>query len=92
MNSIRICTAAVKVKIKKTGQELIIPCHRHADGFYCMKLFGYRPDDYTILGTGFLDQHRNYYDRYEAYKIAVSAGQIYPSVEANHELYSEDLW
>lgn len=88
----RICAAAVKVKIKKTGQELTIPCHRHSDGFYCMKLFGYKPDDYIILGTGFLDEHRNYYDRISAYKIAVGAGQVYPSIEVNHELYSEDLW
>ena len=92
MNSKRICAAAVKVKIKKTGQELIIPCHRHADGFYCMKLFGYKPDEYIILGTGFLDQHRNYYDRVEAYRIVVAANQIKPSIEVNHELYSEDLW
>lgn len=92
MNSKRICTAAVKVKIKKTGQELIIPCHRHADGFYCLKLFGYKPDDYIILGTGFLDQHRNYYDRIAAYQIAVAANQIQFKVDSNHELFSEDLW
>lgn len=87
-----ITAAAVKVQIKATGQELIIPCHRHADGFYCMKLFGYKPGDYTILGTGFLDEHRNYYNRMEAYGIAVNSGQLIPSIHDNHELYSEDLW
>lgn len=88
----RICTAAVRVLIKKNKKELIIPCHRHCDGFYILKLFGYKPDDYIILGTGFLDEHRNYYDRIEAYKIAAQAYQINPTVNGLHELYSEDLW
>lgn len=87
-----ICAAAVRVVMKNTGQELIIPCHRHCDGFYILKLFGYKPDDYKILGTGFLDEHRNYYDRVSAYGIAVAANQVMPSIEVNHELYSEDLW
>lgn len=87
-----ITTAAIWIKMKDSGQDLIIPCHRHGDGFYILKLFGYKPTDYTIVNQGFLDENHQFLNRVDAYRHAVNCNQISYSPVGLHELFSEDLW
>lgn len=87
-----ITAAAVKVRIRKTKQELTIPCHRHHDGFYILKLFGYAPEDYDILGQGFFNEKREFLTRQEAYWEAVRCNQHNGRRSKLGELFSEDLW
>lgn len=52
--------------------------------------------DYKNNKEGFLDDQGNFLDRYEAYNLAVSTGQINrrkgEQFYQGPELYSEDIW
>ena len=88
-----IVKAAVKIMDLRQNKELIIPCHRHCDAFYILKEFGYKKNiDYKEIAQGFLDDEDNFYDRYEAYKHALSLNQISKETIVYKELFSEDLW
>lgn len=87
-----IAAAAVKVQIKATKEELIIPCHRHSNGFYILKLFGFRPGDYKILDQGFLNEKGEFLNRQDAYWEAVRCHQYNGRRSMIGELFSEDLW
>ena len=84
------------VQIQDLRQNIIweIPCHRHSDAFYILKMMGYKKDiDYKELAQGFLDEEDNFYTRIEAYKHAYYNEQIDKMQDYKvKELFSEDLW
>ena len=87
-----IVKAAVKVLNLHTKEDMIIPCHRHCDAFYILKMFNMRRDiDYIELAQGFLDEHDNFYNRIAAKKHAQEFNQLKENTRCA-ELYSEDLW
>ena len=87
-----IVKAAVKILNLKTNEEMIIPCHRHCDAFYILKLFNMRQSvDYKQIAQGFLDEHDNFYNRVDAWKHAWEHKQIEGEYKPT-ELFSEDLW
>lgn len=87
-----IVKAAVKVLNLHTNEEMIIPCHRHCDAFYILKLFNMRQNvDYKQIAQGFLDEHDIFYNRVEAWKHAWEHKQIENECQPT-ELFSEDLW
>lgn len=92
-----ITRAAVKILNLHTNEEIVIPCHRHCDAFYILKVFNMRRNiDYKELAQGFLDEDGIFYTRVEAWKHAFCNGQL-TSIPLNDkyqptELYSEDLW
>ena len=86
-----IVKAAVKILNLHTNEEMIIPCHRHSDAFYILKLLNMRQSqDYTQLVQGFLDENDNFYNRLDAKKHAKLCHQITDT--EYEELFSEDLW
>lgn len=86
-----ITKAAVVILNLHTKKEITIPCHRHCDAFYILKMFNMRRDiDYIELAQGFLDEHDKFYNRVEAWKHAVDCKQI--ESDTCTELFSEDLW
>lgn len=87
----KITSAAVLIKDLRQDKEFFIPCHRHADAYYSLMEFGYKPHiDYETIAEGFLDSQWNFLNRFEAYARAVECGQI--DSRGDIELYSEDLW
>ena len=87
-----IVKAAVKIFDKKQNKEWIIPVHRHCDAFYILKEFGYTKEDYKEIAQGFLDEYNHFYLRIDAYRHALSCGQIQEDSCEYKCLYSEDLW
>ena len=88
-----IVKAAVMVLNLHTKKEMIIPCHRHCDAFYILKMFNMRRDiDYIELAQGFLDENDKFYNRIDAWKHALEHKQIDGEYEYPTELYSEDLY
>ena len=88
-----IVKAAVKVLNLHTNEEMIIPCHRHCDAFYILKMFNMRRNiDYVELAQGFLDEHDKFYDRVEAWKHAWQHKQIDGDYNKPTELFSEALY
>lgn len=87
----KITSAAVLIKDLRQDKEFFIPCHRHADAYYTLMEFGYKPKiDYRTIEEGFLDSQWNFLNRSEAYKRAIECNQI--NYKKDIELYSEDLW
>lgn len=83
------------VQIQDFRQNIIweIPCHRHSDAFYILKMMGYKRDiDYKELAQGFLDEKDNFYTRVEAWNEAYKCNQLLIIDYTSKELYSEDLW
>ena len=91
-----IVKAAVKILNLHINEEMVLPCHRHCDAFYILKLFNMRRDiDYKELAQGFLDENDKFYNRVEAWKHAWWHRQIQANEEEYYqckELFSEDLW
>lgn len=88
-----IVKAAVKVLNLHTNEEMIIPCHRHCDAFYILKMFNMRRDiDYAELAQGFLDENDKFYNRVEAWHEAYKYRQLKMVDPSHRELFSEDLW
>lgn len=75
-----------------------IPCHRHCDAFYILKMMGYKKNvDYKEIAQGFLDENDVFYNRVDAWKHAWQSLQLPNSANINTEirpteLFSEDLW
>lgn len=87
-----IAKAAVMVLNLHTKKEMIIPCHRHCDAFYILKMFGMRRDiDYVELAQGFLDENDKFYNRIAAKKHAQESNQLKENTRCA-ELFSEDLY
>lgn len=87
-----ITHAAVKFNIN--GNEIIIPCHRHADAYMTVHVL--RPDISARPNSkneGFLNEKDEFLTRQEAWVEAQRCNQILNYEEAIiGELYSEDLW
>ena len=88
-----IVNAAVKVLNLHTNEEMIIPCHRHCDAFYILKIFNWKKNvDYKEIEQGFLDEKDKFYNRVEAWHEAYKHHQLKMVNPSLHELFSEDLW
>lgn len=90
-----IVKAAVKVLNLHTNEEMIIPCHRHCDAFYILKIFNWKKNvDYKEIEQGFLDEKDKFYNRVQAYDHALYEWQLNEDILEEHrkELFSEDLW
>lgn len=87
-----ICAA-----IKDTRTGAVFGGIRHSNIYSAMHDAGITPPREKAI-EGFLDEKNNFYDRYEAYYIAMTNGQM--SANARHykldkgerELFSEDLY
>ena len=87
-----ICAA-----IKDTRTGAVFGGIRHGDIYSAMYDAGITPPRDAAI-QGFLDEKNNFYDRYEAYNIAMNNGQMsavtrhYKLDKGERELYSEDLY
>ena len=70
---------------------------RHGDIYSAMHDAGITPPKDTAI-EGFLDEKNNFYNRYEAYNIAMTNGQLSATTRQHkrdigeRELFSEDLY
>lgn len=99
-----IAKAAIKIRIPIRNEEVIIPCHRHADAYEILNALHYRDGkEYYVLAEGFLDDNDNFLSRIEAWHEAKRCNQFTQeykdelSREIYHpatprRLYSEDMW
>lgn len=87
-----ICAA-----IKDTRTGAVFGGIRHGYIYSAMHDAGITPPHEKAI-EGFLDEKNNFYDRYEAYDIAMTNGQIsaaarqYKRDKGEKELFSEDLY
>ena len=71
---------------------------RHGDCYTTMARMNLPPKSKRKETEGFLDQHGNFYNRYEAFNNVRATGQLcatalaYKREKGETELYSEDLW
>lgn len=95
-----ILCAAIKFHIEKTGNDVVVPCWRHAEAYKIMKSLGFQPKDgYKEVAQGFITTDNEFLDRKEAYEYAIKCGQISQTArwykedhEEIAELYSEDIY
>ena len=93
-----IISSAIKIKLKETGEKIIIHCHRHHYGYFMLKQLGFQPGDYERVSSGFIDHKGTYMTREQAYEHALECGQISATIREQKEksnckeLFSEDLW
>jgi len=96
MHNSRIICAANKL-LYNNGKIAIIAGARHWDKLM-HNLVDCIDKDFMELEQGFIDQYGNFYDRYEAWTIAETNGQIIRRVggdttlEGNGRLFSENLY
>ena len=87
-----ICAA-----IKDTRTGAVFGGIRHGFIYSAMHDAGIAPPHEKAI-EGFLDEKGNFYDRYEAYDIAMTNGQMsatarhYKKDKGERELFSEDLY
>lgn len=87
-----ICAA-----IKDTRTGAVFGGIRHSDIYSAMHDAGITPPRADAI-EGFLDEMRNFYDRYEAYVVAMNNGQMRATTrqlkrnKGEKELFSEDLY
>ena len=87
-----ICAA-----IKDTRTDAVFGGIRHGDIYSAMQDAGITPPHEAGI-EGFLDEKNNFFDRYEAYKLAMTNGQMsatarqYKRDRGERELFSEDLY
>ena len=98
---IMILASAIKYKIHKTGEEVVLCGARHGDIFKQLKGLGFEAGKgYKQIAQGFIDHKNNFLTREEAYEHAKMCGQICDKIiyerENNNifdkEMISEDLW
>ena len=66
-----VAKAAVKIRVPIRDEEVIIPCHRHADAYEILNALGYRDGkEYTVVAEGFLDEDDNFMSRKRAWHEA----------------------
>ena len=88
-----IVKAAVMIEDLRQNSIWAIPCHRHSDAFYILKMMGYKKNiDYKEIEQGFLDEHDKFYNRVEAWHEAYKYRQLKMVDPSYHELFTEDLW
>lgn len=88
--------AAVKFHISATDKNVVVACRRHCEAFYLLRDLGFDPKQgYRVLAQGFITTTGLFLDRKQAYRHAVSCGQLSDTVMRNvlnEELFSEDLY
>ena len=96
-----VAKAAVKIRVPIRDEEVIIPCHRHADDYEILNALHYRDGkEYYALVEGFLDENDNFMTRAEAFEEALRCEQLNETFYNSETvaavrsriLYSEDLW
>ncbi len=96
-----ILAAAIKYKIEKTGEEVILCGCRHGDIFQQLRALGFDPrDGYEEIEQGFIMHDGKFLDRRTAFKYARECGQLSERLYDdklrmygnNPELISKDLW
>lgn len=88
INQTRIVCAALQF-----DGGFIVPGPRHFDEIMHPIISKANPGRTTKVVQGFIDQRGNFYDRQQAYKIAMEAGQISRRVGGDEgTLYSENLY
>lgn len=95
----RVIVCAANKYILNNGEELIIPCVRHANPVLYAQLSVLKEAgviDKTLCtpgNQGFIDQYYNWWSREDAYIIAENADQIdHDRNGHDHELFSEGLY
>lgn len=95
----RVIVCAANKYILNNGEELIIPCVRHANPVLSAQLnvlkeAGVLDKAHCLPNNqGFIDQYYNWWSREDAYIIAKHADQIdYERNGHDHELFSEGLY
>lgn len=93
-----VCSA-VKLKIEKTGEEVILCGPRHHFVYEQLAGLGFKPKKgYDVLIDGFVDEKGNFMNREDAFKYAIKIGQVNANIRNEYwkgtkvQLYSEDLW
>lgn len=92
-----IICAALLVENKDTKEQVVMPCFRHGNGFQMMQEFCLR-DKWKVIEQGFITHENVFLNRIEAYKHALSCGQLsaankrYKEENREVKLYSEDLY
>lgn len=76
------------LKCSWATQTLTITAKRHADAYEQLATIKTKPLE---VEEGFVDENWNFYNRFQAVKIAKMFKQI-PADFQGVELYSEDLW
>lgn len=94
-----ILASAIKFKIEKTNEEVVLCGARHGNIFAQLKPLGFEPQGgYKEIEQGFIDHHNNFLTREEAYEHAKEIGQLCCRIVHDREttygtnLISEDLW
>lgn len=96
-----ILASAIKYRIEKTGQEVVLCGARHGDIFKQLDALGFDPrKGYEEIEQGFIDHHNRFLDRKQAYAHAKACGQLCAKIIHEREkgdipntnLISEDLW
>ena len=83
--------------IKDTRTGAVFGGIRHGNIYSAMHDAGITPPREAAI-EGFLDEKNNFYDRYEAYNIAMANGQLSATARqlkrdrGERELFSEDLY
>lgn len=96
MQHLIVC-AAIKFEDTANNESRIIIGARHFDNHMIEQIYSYYPDGIKfsrlVQTQGFIDQFNNFYDRYEAWKIAEENDQIRYTVDGGGgELFSENLY
>lgn len=92
-----IICAALLVENKETKEQVVMPCFRHGNGLQMIQEFCLR-DKWRVIKQGFITHENVFLNRIEAYKHALSCGQLsaankwYKEDNREIELYSEDLY
>ena len=88
----KLIASAIKFYNKETKEWIVMTGMRHADILYDMYML-HIDYDKKKYQQGFLTNHGNFVDRYEAKNIALAANQlIVPEEQTYAELFSEDVW
>ena len=81
--------------LRNTKTGLIITSPRHYDMICHAIIKSLKPEEWCGLSEveqGFVDQHRNFYDRKQAWVIAKDNGQIWRDCGVDGTLFSENLY
>ena len=87
-----ILCAALKIA------DVVIPCCRHSDGWEMIFKLNVKIKDDMPIADGFITTENEFLTREEAFKVAMSNGQLSEVTRQHkidnleHELYSEDLY
>ena len=89
----KIVASAIKFQIPPSSYWWIVSGKRHCNCFEVMFEHQIKYDKLTHI-QGFLTDKDRFIDRFEAYQLALSNGQLKVETldHASNMLYSEDLW